>query len=363
MKFISRVVLMFLGSIVLMLMQSPLTPIASANSLHPNTKSSQSTTRSSCLQPSHNINLMTLSDSALMALGLPSQEVIHQNPAHWSDIFSHLGSRSCGLGHPLNLQNNIEEHHSISPRAIGDGCNANSGSKCENEFWTGNLAIGKGRGVYKSADLTMAVPTISKSPSNAKVAYWAGVGGDGFITSNAVLVQAGVISWVSGNTQVNESVVEVANNVDYYNLPLCRLAAGDKIEAYVESNIGNDGYDWFWMINQSANYCYNSCYVHTDNTSIQDTCGFSGGSSFNSDSTSGECIVERVGGQSGYPLAEFNPSNNVVQMQNCLVNQTGVGAQTHNYMVIENNSSQQLAGPGSIASDKSSFPVVWHRGS
>lgn len=85
-----------------------------------------------------------------------------------------------------------------------------------------------------------------------------------------------------------------------------------------------------------------------------------GGHSFNSDSATGECIVERVGGEYGLPLAQFNPSSNRVQMQYCDVNFTYINNQSHNYLIIENSSNQLMAGCGSINST-GTFPVIWYR--
>lgn len=123
MRFVSRTTLMLFGGILLVLMQNLLTPVASAHSLTFNVKHTHLATSSSCLQPPHNENLMALSDSALMAFGLPSHKTISQNPAHWSSVFSHLGPRVCEQGHALSLPPNIAKHDSIIPHALGDGCN------------------------------------------------------------------------------------------------------------------------------------------------------------------------------------------------------------------------------------------------
>lgn len=372
MRYISRVGWSLLVS--LLLLATFITPVASAQSLAPTRiKASHATHLSACLQPPQSMkNMLQLSDTSLLSMGLPSKAAISQNPTHWSQVLSHIGQRVCERGHPINLSKDILNRKSSSPnatqpRSLGQGCNATPGSQCQNALWAGNEAVssdGKGdRGVYRTADFEVTVPAISSSPSGAIAAYWDGVGGNGYVTGSTTLVQAGVYTQVSGSGQSNVSWVEVANNVPFYNLPLCRLHTGDTIESYVESNLNNDGYDYFFLDNYSAS-CYNSCYVHTNNNGIRDTCGFSGGASFNSDSATGECIVERQGGQTGPPLAHFNPSaSSTVQMQGCYINGSGIGNQSHNYLVIENSASQLMAGCGGINTSNNTFPVIWYRSS
>ncbi len=142
-----------------------------------------------------------------------------------------------------------------------------------------------------------------------------------------------------------------------YNLPLCRLSVGDSVDVFLTSNLENDGYDYFAMTNYTAN-CYNSCYVHTNNNSIHDTCGFSGGASFNSDSPTGECIAERVGGAR---IAQWNPPGHKWRQHFCMMNATKIGALTHLYYYIVNSSGQTLVYPGPIDNTHGSFDQVWVR--
>lgn len=126
---------------------------------------------------------------------------------------------------------------------------------------------------------------------------------------------------------------------------------------FLTSNLENDGYDYFAMTNYTAN-CYNSCYVHTNNNSIHDTCGFSGGASFNSDSPTGECIAERVGGAR---IAQWNPPGHKWRQHFCMMNATKIGALTHLYYYIVNSSGQTLVYPGPIDNTHGSFDQVWVR--
>lgn len=271
---------------------------------------------------------------------------------------------------PLNIPPRTISHHT-DPKFLNDGCvGQKNGSQCQDALWAGNQAIGKGPGAYKFAGLTFNIPSINRGTSNAEVAAWVGVGGDGFDIKTPVLVQAGVITSVKNGGQFNESVIEVANNVLAQNFPLCRLNTGDTIYSYVESNVNSDGYDYFYMYNfngNNGNGCYNSCYLSTDKAppSGAPLCGFKGGHSFNSDSATGECIVERIsaGNDYYYPLAQFNSPSNVISMNGCFINGLGIGAQSHDYYVVENIVSVLLAGCGSISSDNASFPVYWYQSS
>jgi|SRR5579884_1209394 hypothetical protein len=95
-------------------------------------------------------------------------------------------------------------------------------------------------------------------------------------------------------------------------------------------------------------------------------CPFNGGPSFNSDSASGECIAERVGGNElgfgGYDVAEFNPPGHQEQVTNCDINNVAIGSQAHNYMVLENGGAQLLIDVGPI-SNGTDFPFRWHQSS
>jgi hypothetical protein len=357
-KFVFKAVLAISGSLILILAWSLLPAPVHAQTA--TAKTSQSPQATLCQQSAHGQNIMSLGDAQLKAFGLPSRTAIAQNPSRWSNIFSHLGQRDCSKATVVT-----PALHAAS-QAPFTGCNATPGSRCENYSWAGNETVssnGQGdRGVYRDADVQFAVPTISTSVSNARSVYWTGVGGNGFVTSGGtVLVQAGVRSSVVNGRQFNLSWVEVWPNVQAYDLPLCRLNNGDSVYIYVESNLANSGYDYYFMENLSANGCYNSCTVHTNNTSVNDNCGFTGGSSFNSDSATGECIVERVNGQNGYPIAQFNPPGNTIQMQSCTVNSTSINDQSHNWLICENGSAQLMLGVGSINSS-GTFPVTWYRG-
>jgi hypothetical protein len=204
------------------------------------------------------------------------------------------------------------------------------------------------------AEVDFSVPNIlTTSPIGSHVSMWAGVGGDSLTTSPTVLVQAGVdSSKTCGACQFNESWWEVWPYLPEENLPLSRLNVGDQIHALITSNDNNDGQDYFYIENYSAN-SYNS---HTETKS-----------SYFSDSATGECIVERVGqfGTSNlYPLAQFNPPGNTEQLSSCAIGVqnggiNGVENWHHHYGYIVNSSNKVLASPGPITNYGYDFPVYW----
>jgi hypothetical protein len=71
--------------------------------------------------------------------------------------------------------------------------------------------------------------------------------------------------------------------------------------------------------------------VHTTNPNIVDTCGFAGGSSYNSDSASGECIVEKAWNT---PVADWNVSGHAWRQQFCTMNGTEIRALDHDYLTF-----------------------------
>lgn len=387
MKIVSRAIPWFIGSLCLLLAWSLLAPFVSVQTPISLAHSSQTTRASTCLQLVPGQNPLTFSDAQLLALGLPSQESIHQDPAQWSTILMHLGQRNCARGQALNQPKSASSFlptTSATLDSLGDGCNATPGIQCQGDIWAGNETVssdGNGdRGIYRAANFEINVPTINHLRSNAKdwASYWVGVGGDSNVTGglfppppgDTVVVQDGISTGVTcfktvNCQQITTSWVEVAPWRVLYYLPLCRLWPGDLVRGYVESNVGNDGYDYFFMENITATNahekgCWNSCTVHTNNRSIHDTCGFSGGPNYNSDSATGECIVERAGGQDGLPVARFNPSINTVLMQDCTVNGRGIGKQSHKYLIIEDAASHLLVGCGPINS-QNTFPIYWYR--
>jgi hypothetical protein len=331
--------------------QAPLSSSVSAQSL----SSAASSASPSCTQPPQNVDLMTLPDAELLALGFPTHSILDAQPALWAELLAHSKQRVCDRGA-------LARHKSapLTPRVVGDGCGSTPNAMCHSINWAGAEDVGSGRGAYREADMEFYVPTVPSSPSNSVASYWAGVGGNTYVTSNAVLVQAGVDTWYNG---YRESWVEVEPNLGRsYNLPLCRLNASDDVVITVNSNYGNNGYDFFSINNVTAN-CYNSCTVHTDNTSIHDTCGFTGGSSFNSDSATGEIIVERLNPN---PLAEFSQPGQIsgeVKLRNCHVNTFTIGSQTHNFSEIVNSSdTEALAIPNISIPNNTDVIVYWYHG-
>lgn len=217
----------------------------------------------------------------------------------------------------------------------------------------------------------VAVPNVSLSNSQADVAFWAGVGGDGWITgTKSVVVQSAiVISIVNGQRYVETDIDVEPNFNGAINLPLCQgLSVNDQIYLYAESNYNNSGYDYF-HIKDERDGCANSCYLGTNNSNPPTPhCPVQGGSSFNSDSAVGECIAERINGTefgNGDPVIEFNPPGHQVQFTNCHINSTGIGAQAHNYTVLVNGvgGGQLLIGVGPILNNNTDFSVQWHQSS
>jgi hypothetical protein len=214
-------------------------------------------------------NVMMLSDKELATFGLPSHASIQANQAVWQH-FAENSHRTCRQGSQSHLYFHDYFPHaktaSTTPNTIGDGCNGTPGSQCQDGIWAGNLALSRGRGAYRIAQIYVRVPSINTSDPSAEVAFWAGIGGDGHIAGNPVLVQSAIVVSVVNGKRYVETDIEVAPNVKAYNLPLCKtLGTNDNIYLYAESNVNNDGYDYFY-IRDDADGCSNSCYVGTNNS-------------------------------------------------------------------------------------------------
>ena len=242
--------------------------------------------------------------------------------------------------------------HAVTPHVVG----SRDKLLTNNNIWADNEATGA-RGTYRAATVEFNVPYLSLSNSSADVAMWTGVGGDGNIVgSSAELPQVGIISNASGNDgcndhQYNESIWEVAGSPSdngANNLPLSRLCNGDRVYSYVSSNLQNDGYDYFYIGNETVG-SYNSHQL---------TGNFS-------DSATGECVVERVTNGLGSldTLADFNPSaGNTEELDNCEIidrsgNQQSVGNLTHLAYQIVNDSNQPLAFPEALFNSGQDFLV------
>ena len=127
------------------------------------------------------------------------------------------------------------------------------------------------------------------------------------------------------------------------NLPLCRLNTSDEVYAYITSNQNNDGNNYFYLNNNSAN-CFNT---HTDLSVF-------------SDSASGECIVERPGQMLNtyFGLADFH----IVGFRGCYVDYTPINSLPHFYhnMVNLSNNNNLLASVGPVANNNTDYSVYWH---
>jgi hypothetical protein len=306
----------------------------------------------SCAQLPQHLDLRTASDAQLLAYGLPTHAAVLADLSHWTQWLASRPVRDCAQPDVVNQNGaplNIGSTNALAPPS-GTVVPTMSGYRSSN--WSGNVATAA-RGTYRKAEVTIQVPSITGTVDDIASA-WTGVGGDSQITSPNVLVQAGVYVQKKSSGQRNVSWVEVYPQVAAYNLPLCRLDVGDTVDVYVTSNLNNDGYDYFELTNTTAS-CYNSCTVHTNNTGIHDTCGFSGGSGYNSDSATGECIVERV---DGLPIAQWNPPGHEWRQHYCDINGTEIGALTHRYYTIVDSTGDTLVYPGSLNS-YGSFNQVW----
>jgi hypothetical protein len=306
-----------------------------------------------CLQPPQQTNLLTLSDAELASYGLPSHAVISESPAFWSTALAHAHHRTCSTG-PSSIKK-----HGASPHVT-----SHDKLLINNNVWADNEAVGS-RGTYRAATVEFTVPTLSLSNSSADVAIWTGVGGDNNRDGGSgVLPQVGIVANASGNDgcndhQYNESVWELAgapNDNGAVNLPLSRLCIGDQVYAYVSSNLETDGYNYYYIENETTG-SYNS---HTQ----------SGSGTYFSDSATGECVVERVtnGLNQLDPLAEFNPSTKTEEINNCeIINSSGaeqsVGNWSHIAYQITNSSGTVLAYPGPLDSTGQNFPVHWQQSS
>jgi hypothetical protein len=313
----------------------------------------QNSLHTTCLQPPKHVDLMKLSDAQLQAYGLPTHSMIEAQPKTWERLFSHAPHRTCGSSPDIK--------HSIPkltiPRAIH--CGGTPGDMCPNSTWAGNQDVGS-RGTYREAEAEFTVPGIPTSPSNAYVLVWAGVGGSDFVTKNSVLVQAGIFATPNGNSIYYESFYEVDPGTGAaVNLPLCSLHANNLIYVYVASNPNNDGQDYFYIQNETAN-CYND--ASSTNTS------------YFSDSATGECIVEREdNGGIYFPLANFGTltfgeSDGCEVYDNSTQVLNGIGNFPHNYYQIYNDPSNPnqntiMASVGGIYNNGYDYSVKWVRGS
>jgi len=205
------------------------------------------------------------------------------------------------------------------------------------------------------------VPTLaSNNPSNAVDSVWTGVGGDGnYGGSSPVLPQAGVDANASGRDgcgepQYNYSWWEVAgpNDPGPVNLPLKRLCRQDRIYVYISSNLQNDGYDYFYISNTTISN-YNS-YTTYDSSKF-------------SDSATGECVVERLGGGT-LPIAQPNPhagsASNTIEIDACEIldrnnYQQSVGNWPHIAYQIVNSSNRVLMYPKPLMNGGQDFLMQW----
>ncbi len=339
---------------------------ASPGSVTPSGQSSQAQPLP-CTQFTPGLNLRTLSDRQLMSLGLPTHVVLDTNLAYWHTYSARMPKHVCAKARRSNIQLRHTLTQTGSPQAPGDGCNKQPGTLCQSSHWAGKVRVssdGQGdRGIYQQSILDFNMPSMNTNDSQAAVGVWTGLGGLSSVAGTSQgLVQAGADRLAFGNTPYL-SWIEALNSDGHdtgtINLPLCGLTAGDHVEVYVESNLNGSGYDYF-LINNYTENCSNSCFLHTNNANIHDTCGASGGTFYNSDSATGECIVERISlGNSLLDMGEFNPPGHRLTVWNCAVNGTNMGQQSYQTIIIVNASGKHLVDAGNLSPSGDSFTFYW----
>jgi hypothetical protein len=335
----------------LALLVSPAT--ATAGGATAITTGSKQMSAGACLQPPQGVNLMQLSNAQLRMYDFPTHDVLEANPAHWAAVLSHARHHVCGS--------------KPNPRHLQMPDCPQPGSICHSPVWAGNEASEwpVQRGVYREAEVIAAVPTIQTYDSTAQVAIWAGLGGDGNITTPAVLVQDGVDSWVSNGTQYNFAWWEVVPGFDAQIVNLT-VNTGNSIDAYTSSNFNNDGYDLFSIYNDATDTYY-ACSLNTTGGTNNNDCllsGQHGNTQWNSDSASGECIVERpsVNGNP-VPLAQFHDAGqptNTLLIGDCWIGEQAIGQKNHHDDKMVDSNGQVIAACGAIFNNGLSFPVTWY---
>ena len=343
----SRVMLLLISSFFLLLGQFAANPLAYAQNATPVVENRQVEKNLDCLQPPQNVNLMTLSDTQLQSYGLPNRATIEGNPKKWSRLLAHAKHRSCS-SIPTEQQNQIPTASCPAPT-----------SQCTSYNWAGNEAQGS-RGTYREGSVEFIAPSISTSISDAEVALWAGVGGDPKITSSPVLVQAGLLIYVNNNREYFETFWEVVPGFNITNLPLPHsISVNDDLYFDIQSNsLTYPNQDYFYV----ENYSRSDYASHILNTM---------GTQYNSDSATGECIVERIGGPNGLPLAQFQENGqakNTVLLTNCGVGIQGqggvqpIGSFPHHYNVLIDANGSTMSTVGPITNGGWNYTITWVRG-
>jgi hypothetical protein len=237
-----------------------------------------------CVQPPTHLNRLSLTDAQLSLYGFPLHQVLNSDPARWSAVLAHAQHRYCG-SHPGPMAANGPASSYIPAVTV---------QKYYGQRWGGNGAYGP-RGTYRYVDASFTVPSVSPPccPQNGSVSFWVGLGGaQKAAGSSWGLIQAGVtISVSSSGTQTSQAFWEYenqnsgsfGNGPNYFNLP---VHVNDSIYVYVDSNLGNNGVDTYYVEDWSGN-SYNSA----ESTYTP----------YFSDSATGECIAER----NGFLLAYF----------------------------------------------------------
>jgi hypothetical protein len=292
----------------------------------PRAGTAQGSSAQNCAQPPQNVHLMTLSNAQLSLYGLPLHNVLDRNPALWSAVLAHARDHTCTSSPVGGKTANVTEYY--------DCC------------WAGNEARGS-RGTYRAADVTFTIPTVSSSSptQTSTVSFWAGVGGDNFYqTTSYELIQAGVTLSVSpSGAQSNYAWWETAgtsgnNGPNSFSFAVHR---GNTIYAYVDSNLSGDGYNTYYVENETTG----AYGIHNDPPN------------YFSDSATGECIGEKNSPQLADFGTEWLDGCTICTSSTC----KGIASWTHDYYVVTDNgksSGTKMITVGSINSS-GNYPVYW----
>jgi hypothetical protein len=288
---------------------------------------------------------MTLSDAQLDAYGLPSHQVLNEDPQKWSDLLAHAKHHYCDSSTQSGSSQSLAHPSGVAPNS--DPC-------CSHPFWSGYVAT-QGT-TYEEAVLDFTVPNVLNGPAGSSVTIWAGLGGG---NGSGVLVQAGVQS-TPGANPTNRTWWEVYPDIQvrYFNNPNhTDPRAGDRMHIYVSSRYAGENYNFFIVQD----------YTQSWYDSIKDTTYRA------SDATTGECILERPLHSNGQPysLSQFNPqSGNVEQLSGCEISNgthyQGVGLWPHTgyYMTADGSTyGKVLVYYGSLTNNGQNFSLTWEASS
>ena len=259
-----------------------------------------------CAQPPAHVDRLSLTDAQLSLYGFPLHQTLNADPARWSAVLAHAQHRSCGShSGAMTINGPASSHVPIV-----------TVQKYYGQRWGGNGAYGP-RGTYRYVDASFTVPSVSPPccPQNGSVSFWVGLGGAKKAAGSSWgLIQAGVTIFVSSSgaqtsqafwEYENQNSGDFGNGPHYFNLP---VHVNDSIYVYVDSNLGNDGTNTYYIEDWSGN-----SYTSAESTYTP----------YFSDSATGECIAER----NGFLLAYFGTEG----FQGCYIGTNSTGNFVNNW--------------------------------